>query len=456
MEQYLGIAAVTLLAVILILLIVLLVQTKSKAGVTVSDLDRLKAELEDSQSRLRKEVADATQSAVKSLGEILSGNQLAAANQQSQKIAEMGKTTVERLDDIHSGISRQLSQMGSATEERLKTFSVENEKKLENIRQTVETKLTYIQTDNNQKLDEMRKIVDEKLQKTLEDRMTSSFRLVNERLEQVYKGLGEMQTLASGVGDLKKVLSNVKTRGILGEIQLGAILEEILAPDQYETNVVTKAGSRDPVEYAVKLPTETEERIYLPIDAKFPGDTYAALADAYDSGSKEQIELAAKELQKRIKSAAQDISSKYIDPPHTTDFAIMFLPFEGLYAEVVNRGLVEELQRRYKVNVAGPSTMAALLNSLQMGFRTFAIQKRSGEVWNVLGAVKTEFEKFGDALSKTQERLRQADAELDKLVTTRTNQIRRKLRDVTSLSQQQTELILPASEQISASDLEEE
>ena len=456
MEQYLLAGVLILLVVVLVLLIILLAQGKSGNGVTASDIDRMKAEMEDSQSRLRKEVAEATQSSVKALGDILSGNQLAAANQQSQKITEMSKTTVERLDGIHSGISRQLGQMGSTTEERLKTFSVENEKKLENIRQTVETKLTDIRKENNQKLDEMRTIVDEKLQKTLEDRMTKSFQMVSERLEQVYKGLGEMQTLASGVGDLKKVLSNVKTRGILGEIQLGAILEEILAPEQYETNVVTKKGSRDPVEYAVKLPTENEERIYLPIDSKFPGDTYAALVDAYENGSREEIDAAAKLLQERIKGEARDISSKYIDPPNTTDFAIMFLPFEGLYAEVVNRGLVEELQRRYKVNVAGPSTMAALLNSLQMGFRTFAIQKRSGEVWNVLGAVKTEFDKFGDVLVKTQERLRQADAELDKLVTTRTNQIRRKLKDVTSLSQQQTEQVLPSAEQVSLSELEEE
>ena len=455
MEFYLLLAAIGLLAVILILLIISLARGNKGGGVSVSDIDRLKGELGDSQSRLRQEMTETTQGTMRSLGELLSSNQLAAANQQNQKIEAMGKTTVDRLSDIRDGISHQLSQMNASNEERLKSFADNNRKDLENIRQTVEKKLEYIQTDNNQKLDEMRKIVDEKLQQTLEDRMTKSFQLVNERLEQVYKGLGEMQTLAAGVGDLKKVLSNVKTRGILGEIQLGAILEEILAPEQYDTNIPTKRGSKNPVEYAIKLPTENDDRIYLPIDSKFPGDAYTDLVNAYDSGNKEQIDLAAATLRTRIRSFAKDISSKYIDPPNTTDFAIMFLPFEGLYAEVVNRGMVEELQRDYKINVAGPSTMAALLNSLQMGFRTFAIQKRSGEVWNVLGAVKTEFDKFGDVLSATQQRLEQANAELDKLVGVRTRQIQRKLKDVTSLSQQQAEQILPLNETAEPAEEEE-
>lgn len=263
--------------------------------------------------------------------------------------------------------------------------------------------------------------------------MTQSFRLVNERLEQVYKGLGEMQTLAVGVGDLKKVLSNVKTRGILGEIQLGAILEEILSPEQYAANIATVPGSKNVVEYAVKLPGDDGAPVYLPIDSKFPGDAYVALQDAYDSGSAEAVQAAFQTLSARIKSFAKDIHDKYIEPPHTTEFGIMFLPFEGLYAEVVNRGLVEVLQRDYKVNIAGPSTMAALLNSLQMGFRTVAIQKRSSEVWAILGAVKTEFDKFGDILAATQNRLNQAGAELDKLVGVRTRAIQRKLRSVEKL-----------------------
>ena len=276
----------------------------------------------------------------------------------------------------------------------------------------------------------MRKTVDEKLQKTLEDKMNKSFSLVNERLEQVYKGLGEMQNLAVGVGDLKKVLSNVKTRGILGEIQLGAILEEILSPEQYDENVATKKGSKNVVEFAIKLPADDDKFIYLPIDSKFPGETYEHLKDALESGDKDTIETARKQLVSTIKSEAKDIHDKYVSPPETTEFAIMFLPFEGLYSEVVNMGLVEVLQREYKVNIAGPSTMAALLNSLQMGFKTLAVQKRSAEVWEILGSVKQEFDKFNDVLVLTQQRLDQANKELDKLVGVRTRQIQRKLKDV--------------------------
>ena len=283
----------------------------------------------------------------------------------------------------------QLQQL-SSLENRMENLSNSNEVRLDKIRETVEKRLEYLQNDNNQKLDQMRVIVDEKLQKTIDEKMTRSFALVNERLEQVYKGLGEMQSLAVGVGDLKKVLSNVKTRGILGEIQLGAILKEILSPEQYEENVVTKKSTRNPVEFAVKLPNDNNSSVYLPIDSKFPADTYQALLNAQDNGNKEEIAMAVKTLVTRIKSEAKDIHEKYIEPPHTTEFAIMFLPCEGLYAEAVNRGLVEILQRDYKVNIAGPSTMAALLNSLQMGFKTLAVQKRSAEVWNVLSAVKND------------------------------------------------------------------
>ena len=315
-------------------------------------------------------------------------------------------------------------------ENRFKTFSLENEQKLDNIRKTVATQLSYIQEDNNKKLDEMRKTVDEKLQKTLESTMQQSFGLVNERLEQVYKGLGEMQNLAVGVGDLKKVLSNVKTRGILGEIQLGAILKEILSPEQFDENVVTKAKGTERVEFAVKLPAEDDGFIYLPIDSKFPGDTYMALQNAYESADPAQVDSAAKLLLNTLKKEAKDIREKYIDPPNTTEFAIMFLPTEGLYCEAVNRGMIEILQREYKVNLAGPSTMAALLNSLQMGFKTLAVQKRSAEVWKVLGSVKNEFEKFADVIDATQKRLEQANSELDKLVGVRTRAINRHLKAV--------------------------
>lgn len=325
----------------------------------------------------------------------------------------------------------QLQQM----ENRLKTFSMENEQKLENIRSTVEKKLTYMQEDNNKQLENIRTTVDEKLQNTLENKLNKSFETVSKQLQQVYKGLGEMQNLAVGVGDLKKVLSNVKTRGILGEIQLSAILKEILSPEQYEENVATKKGSRNVVEFAIKLPADDDNFVYLPIDSKFPGDTYAKLVDAMNSGNKEEIEVCSKNLLRTIKSEAKDIHDKYISPPNTTEFAIMFLPFEGLYAEVVNRGMVEVLQREYKVNVAGPSTMGALLNSLQLGFKTLAVQKRSAEVWQILNDVKREFDAFADVLEKTQTKLNQANTELDKLVGVRTRKIQSQLSKVQKLEE---------------------
>lgn len=348
---------------------------------------------------------------------------------QRQELSSQIQSTVKNMGDMIS--SNQTEKM-SQLEERIKTFSLENEQKLENIRLSVEKRLEYLQNDNNRQLEKMRETVDEKLQKTLEEKMNKSFSLVNERLEQVYKGLGEMQNLAVGVGDLKKVLSNVKTRGILGEIQLRSILSEILSPEQYEENIATKKGSKNVVEFAIKLPADDDSVVYLPIDSKFPGDTYANLRDAIENGDKDEIDSAAKVLIATIKNEAKDIHDKYIDPPNTTEFAIMFLPFEGLYSEVVNRGLVEILQRDYKVNIAGPSTMAALLNSLQMGFKTLAVQKRSAEVWEVLGGVKQEFDKFNDVLVTTQQRLDQANKELDKLVGVRTRQIQRKLKNIQS------------------------
>lgn len=327
-------------------------------------------------------------------------------------------------------------------EERFKNFSLEIEQRLDNIRQTISHNLQCIQEDNNKKIDEMRQIVDKKLQDTLNKRMTESFQLVNDRLQEVYKGLGEMKNLAQGVGDLKKVLTNVKTRGILGEIQLGSILQEILSPSQYDTNVVTKKSTRNPVEYAVKLPSEDGSCTYLPIDSKFPGDTYSNLVDAYNEGDKDKISKCISVLEKTIKSEAKDIRDKYIDPPNTTEFAIMFLPFEGLYAEVVNRGLIETIQKDYNVNIAGPSTMAALLNSLQMGFRTFAIQKRSGEVRKILGAVKTQFQEFSSVLDKTLTKLNNASNDLDKLIGVRTRGIQRALEKVETIDFEESSKIL--------------
>ena len=307
------------------------------------------------------------------------------------------------------------------------------EQKLDQMRRSLTESLDRMQGASQQQLETIRKTVDEKLQQTLERKLNESFRQVSQQLEQVYKGLGEMQSLASGVGDLKKVLSNVKTRGVLGELQLGAILEQLLTPEQYATNVATKKGSAANVEYAIRLPGSDGAPVWLPIDAKFPLDAYEQVLKAYDTADAAQVESAVKQLKARVKSFANDVQSKYIDPPNTTDFAILFIPVEGLYAELVRAGMVEELQRDYKVTLAGPTTMSALLNSLQMGFRTLAIQKRSGEVWKVLGAVKTAFENFATVLESTQNRLNQANAELDKLVGVRTRQIQRTLKNVESL-----------------------
>ena len=344
--------------------------------------------------------------------------------------ADISRQQSELRQELTAQTQNSVGAMGGMLEQRLQGFAAENQRSLNSIRDTVEKRLNEIQTDNARQLDEMRSTVDEKLNKSLEEKLNNSFSLVSQRLEQVYKGLGEMQNLAVGVGDLKKVLSNVKTRGILGEIQLGSILAEILSPTQYEENAATKQGSRNRVEFAVKLPADEGGFIYLPIDSKFPGDTYLALRDAVESGDKAQIEVCEKALLGTIRNEAKDIHDKYIDPPHTTDFAVMFLPFEGLYSEVVNRGMVEELQHKYKVSIAGPSTMAALLNALQMGFRTLAVQKRSAEVWDVLRSVKKEFDSFADVLEKTQTRLDQANKELDNLVGVRTRQMQKQLAKV--------------------------
>lgn len=388
------------------------------------------------------EVKRETRSSIREMGEMISQGQNNMNELVSQKVELMSRGVRERQEDLRKSLD------GSALrqEERFKTFSGETEQKLENIRTTLENRLNGIQADNNQKLEDMRKVVDEKLQSTIDRKMNESFKMVSDRLEQVYKGLGEMQTLAVGVGDLKKVLTNVKTRGILGEIQLGAILEDVLSPEQYETNCRVKKGSDNAVEFAVKIPTQDGGFIYLPIDAKFPGDTYSTLTEAYEGGDRAVIDSAAKALCARIKTEAKDISRKYIYPPETTEFAVMFLPFEGLYSEVVNRGLLEEIQRTYRVTVAGPSTMAAMLCSIRMCFKSVAIQRYSDEVWQVLGAVKTEFETFEGVLASTQKKLESASGELDKLVGVRTRAIRRKLKNVTELDLSQADILLQNDE----------
>ncbi len=330
------------------------------------------------------------------------------------------------LSETQRGNAEMTGKLLTSLENRLQGMEQGNMVALSEIRATISRQLLEIKDGNTRQLAEIRQTVDEKLQATLEERMTRSFKMVSEQLEAVYKGLGEMQSLATGVGDLKRVLSNVKTRGILGEIQLSAILTEILAPEQYETEVPTIPDSSERVEFAIKLPGENGN-IYLPIDAKFPGDTYSALREAEDSGDRQVAETASKALTARLKQCAKDIRDKYVMPPYTTTFAVMFLPFEGLYAKAVDLGMVEQLQQEYSVTIAGPSTMAALLNSLQMGFKTLAIRKRSNEVWQILGAVRAEFEKFEDALTTCQKHIRQVEGDLEKLVGVRTRAITRKL-----------------------------
>ncbi|MFH1103058.1 MAG: DNA recombination protein RmuC [Pseudomonadota bacterium] len=311
-----------------------------------------------------------------------------------------------------------------------------NEEKLDSMRKTMEENLRRLQEENSRKLEQMRETVDEKLQTSLEKRLSESFKQVGDRLEQVYKGLGEMRNLAVGVGDLKKVLTNVKTRGIWGEIQLGNILEQILTPDQYELNVATKANSQERVEFAVRLPGRDNQRekvVDLPIDSKFPQEDYQRLLDAQDRADKADVEFYIKSLESRIKNEAKTIREKYIDPPNTTDFAVLFLPVEGLFAEVLRRpGLCEILQREYRVMICGPTTLAAMLNSLQMGFRTLAIEKHSSEVWEILGMVKTEFGKFGEILAKTKKKLQEAGDTIDQ-AEVRTRVIEKKLKDVQEL-----------------------
>lgn len=326
----------------------------------------------------------------------------------------------------------------------MKSFEEKFTSGVKDLQLTIEKNLRNIREDNEKQLGEMRKTVDEKLQSTLEKRLGESFKLVSERLELVHKGLGEMQNIASGVGDLKKVLSNVKTRGVLGEYQLGNILEQILTPDQFSRNVATRKGSQAHVEYAVKLPGKsTDEEVWMPVDSKFPMESYELLLAAYESGAPEDIENCQKALIKSVEGFAREISEKYIDPPHTTDFGIMFLPVESLYAEVLRHpGLFETLQRKYKITITGPTTLSALMNSLQMGFRTLAVQKRSSEVWNVLGAVKAEFGKFSEQLSKVQKQLNTASGSLETLRSTRTNQIERRLRNVETLDPLESKEVL--------------
>jgi len=464
--------------------IVLLVMYLKKQG-NGSDTQEIKAYIDRSQQQLtssirselqnelknnRVELSDALHNGMDRLGRSLTESQKEQSRRQDERLIELIKTQnqiftmqdkrlvdmqnsltallSEKMDSIGGSVSQKLSDI----DKQFRELREQNRKEQEELRRILEERLLLLQTQNAQQmekmqaqnakqLDEMRATVDEKLQKTLDERISQSFKMVNERLAEVYKGLGEMQTLAGSVGDLKKVISGVKTRGILGELQLGAIIEEMLTPEQYAVNIPTKRGSQNRVEYAIRLPGD-DAPIYIPIDAKFPADAYTHLLDAYEQGDPDKIKEAGNVFERRIKDFAKDIRDKYIDPPNTTSFGIMFLPFEGLYAEVVRRGMIETLQRQYQISVAGPTTFSALLNSLQMGFRTLAIQKRSGEVWEVLSAVKTEFNTFGKVLAKAQERIEQTSKELDTLVGVRTRKINSKLRAVSELPAAEAQVLI--------------
>lgn len=361
-------------------------------------------------------------------------------------IEKLSSSILSNMVDLSNLQKNQFDTYSRTMERTLDGFNYNLRKSIDDLTKLQNEKFTELTKSTEDNLEKMRVTVDEKLQSTLEKRLGESFKMVSERLEQVHQGLGEMQNLASGVGDLKKVLSNTKTRGVLGEVQLERILEQFLSPEQYEKNVITKKGSRETVEFAIKLPGKDydNETIYLPLDAKFPLEVYNKLLDAYDNQDQAAIDVAAKNLEKFIKKSAKDIRDKYIDPPNTTDFGLMFLPTEGLYAEVLkNQNLVEMVQRDYKINITGPTTLVALLNSLQMGFRSLAIEKHSSEVWKILGAVKTEFAKFETVLNSAQNKLNQASSEIDKLVGTRTRQINRKLKNVDKLSFEDTGMYLP-------------
>lgn len=415
-----------LCACILLLLIVLFMLWRLLRSSSTDSGERLLGALQTELRSARTESADAA----RKLREELASSQKSGAELVVTTVREMGTAQREALESVTGEI---------------KGLTGSNETRLEHLRESVDGKLKQIQESNEAKLEEMRKTVDEKLHDTLEKRLGESFTLVSKQLEAVQSGLGEMRTLAAGVGDLKKVLSNVKTRGTLGEVQLGAILEDILAPEQYDKNVQTKEGSRENVEYAVKLPgpDDAPDRcVWLPIDSKFPQEDYLRLVEAAEAGDPDGVKSSTAALVRAMKLSAKDVQEKYLDPPNTTDFAVMFLPTEGLYAEALREpGLVEELMHTYRIVIAGPTTLAAILNSLRMGFRTLAIQKRSSEVWQILGAVKTEFGKFGDVLSTLKKQLARASKTVDQ-TGVRTRAMERKLRQVEQLPAVESESLL--------------
>jgi DNA recombination protein RmuC len=427
MSGYMEIIAIILSALCLVLLIVLLLKI-GKTDTTTPIIEAMRGLLQNELKENRTELS----AALKENREELSGGLDKLTQKLEEKLTQISEGLNKNAKDNREELTKSLKDFSEIFSKNVKDFNDLQKQKFD----AMAIKQDELVKSTELKLEKMRETVDEKLHKTLEERLGQSFKIVSERLEAVQKGLGEMQNLANGVGDLKKVLSNVKTRGVLGEIQLGNILEQIMAPEQYEANVKTKQGSNDHVEFAIKLPGKDDhgKEVYLPIDAKFPQEDYVRLQTAYDEGDVAGVDAANKALTQSIKKFAKDIRDKYIDPPHTTDFGIMFLPIEGLFAEVVRQPeLVAFLQRDYKIIVTGPTTLAAMLNSLQMGFKTLAIQKRSSEVWQILGAVKTEFGKFGGVLEKAQKKLNEANKELDTLVGTRTRMMLSKLKKVEEL-----------------------
>jgi DNA recombination protein RmuC len=435
--EVLPIATVVLAAIAVVLLLVLALRRAPDPAPALDELARLNQAQLQQQRELREETASQARE-----------NRL----ELSASLAELGRNLTHQMGTIAGvqnnqidAFAQQLTKLTEANEQRLGALRESNEQRLnalregielrlEALRETLERQLRQLQGDNAAKLEEMRRTVDEKLHATLEQRLGASFKQVSDRLEQVHKGLGEMQALASDVGDLKRVLTNVKTRGTWGEVQLASLLEQLLVPEQYAANVAPVPGSGERVEFAIRLPGRGDEApVWLPIDAKFPREDYERLVIAQEKADPVAAEAAARQLEQRLRLEAKTIRTKYISPPDTTDFALMFLPTEGLYAEVVRRpGLMDDLQRTWRVVVAGPSTLAAILSSLQMGFRTLAVEKRSSEVWQLLGAVKTEFGKFGDVLAKTKEQIDRASTTLG-TAAVRTRAIERKLRDVESL-----------------------
>ena len=421
---------IVLLFIVLLVFLLALIKRKSDDGFKkiAADIDALGNIYNNIERMVKDEIArnrEESSANAKQAREELSGTLKDSSDSLLKRMTENAGMQKDQLDSF----SRLLGDMTKI-----------NEEKFDTMRATIDSRLRELQEDNSKKLEQMRAVVDEKLQLTLETRIGESFKQVSERLEQVYKGLGEMRSLAAGVGDLKKVLTNVKTRGTWGEIQLGNILEQILTRDQYEVNVATKKNSDDRVEFAVKLPgkgVDKEQIVWMPIDSKFPQEDYQRLLDAQEAADKELAERSIKNLEMRIKAEAKEIKEKYLDPPNTTDFGIMFLPVEGLYAEVLRRpGLSDFLQREYRITVTGPTTLAALLNSLQMGFRTLAVEKRSSEVWELLARVKTEFGKFGDMLAKTKKKLQEAANNIDR-AEIRTRVIEGKLKKVQELPVQE-------------------